>query len=182
MTLDKVNRSNYKPSDAKTALKVVAEQFNPVVEEVNRIADILNQSNEILYANVELTATEIVGTAAGDIGHASGAILVAAPTSDYALEFVSATLIYDYATAAYTGGGDDLVIRVGTVTQSSAVSKANCLGASGDKVYKVNALATETSLPVGSTINLYGTAYTQPGTAAGKLRVQVAYRIHLTSL
>jgi len=42
-----------------------------------------------------LTATQIVGTAAGDIGNANGAILVAAPSSDYALEFVSAVLIYD---------------------------------------------------------------------------------------
>lgn len=182
MTLTKLTKTNVTPTSEAGAYRVLAEHFNPVVDQVNTIADILNQSNEILYANVTLTATEIVGTAAGDIGHTAGAILVAAPTSDYALEFVSATLIFDYHTAAYTGGNGDMVIRVGTVAQSSVVADANCIKATGDKVYKVNAIATETSLPVGSTINLFGTAFTNPGTAAGVLRVQLAYRIHETGL
>ena len=182
MTLSKVNGYNSQPTDPNGVYKVLSQHFNPVVDEVNRISDIINQSNEILYANVTLTPTQIVGTSAGDIGHSAGAILVAAPSSDYALEFISATLIYDYNTAAYTGGADDMVIRVGTVAQSSAITATNCIKATGDKVYKLNAIATETSLPVGSTINLYGTAYTNPGTAAGVLRVQVAYRIHETNL
>ena len=131
---------------------------------------------------VELTVTEIVGTAAGDIGHTDGAIIVAAPTSDYALEFVSAVLIYDYATAAYTGGNDDMTFRVGSVACSSAITDTNCIKATGDKVYRLGSIATETSLPVGSTINLKGTAFTNPGTAAGKLRVQVTYRVHTTGL
>lgn len=182
MTLSKVQAYNAQPTNPKETFPVLSQHFNPVVEKVNTLDAKVNSGNEILYANVTLTATEIVGTAAGDIGHSAGAILVAAPSSDYALEFVSATLIFDYSTAAYTGGNGDLVVRVGTVAQSSVIADANCIKATGDKVYKVNAIATETSLPVGSSINLAGTAYTNPGTAAGVLRARVAYRIHPTNL
>lgn len=129
-----------------------------------------------------LTATEIVGTAAGDIGHASGATLVAAPTSAYTLEFVSAVLVFDYATASYTGGANDMVIRVGSTALSSAMTDTNCITATGDKVFRLGAIATEKALGVGSTINLAGTAFTQPGTAAGVLRVYTTYRKILTGL
>jgi len=133
-------------------------------------------------AEVTLTATEIVGTDAGDIGHTAGAIVVAAPSSSYALEFVSAVLIYNYSAAAYTGGSDDMTFRVGTVDCSTAITDTNCIKATGDKVYKLGCIATETSLPVGSSINLSGTAFTNPGTAAGTLTVHVTYRIHTTGL
>lgn len=131
-----------------------------------------------------LTAAEIVGTAAGDIGHANGATLVAAPSSDYALEFVSAVLIYDYDTAAYTGGNNDLVIALGSAgaAVSTAITDANLIGAAGDKVLRISAIATEKNLTVGTGISLRGTAYTNPGTAAGVLRVYTTYRIYTTGL
>lgn len=131
-----------------------------------------------------LTATEIVGTAAGDIGHTNGATLVAAPSSDYALEFVSATLIYDYATAAYGGGADDLVVAIGSggAAFTSAITDANLLTAAGDKVLTIKSIATELPLTVGTAISLRGTAYTNPGTAAGVLRVYTTYRIITTGL
>lgn len=132
---------------------------------------------------VTLTATEIVGTSAGDIGHASGAILVAAPSSDYTLEFVSAVFIYDYLTAAYTGGGDDNVIQLGTVTQSAPIAGSDLLESSGDEVVMLTPLAAvDLPMTVGTTINLQGTALTQPGTAAGVLRVHITYRLHTTGL
>lgn len=131
-----------------------------------------------------LTATEIVGTAAGDIGHANGATLVAAPSSDYALEFVSAVLVYDFATAAYTGGADDLVIALGSggAALTTAITDANLIKAAGDKVLKISAIATEKNLTVGTAISLRGTAYTNPGTAAGVLRVYTTYRVVTTGL
>lgn len=131
-----------------------------------------------------LTAAEIVGTAAGDIGHANGATLVAAPSSDYTLEFVSAVLIYDYATAAYTGGADDLVIALGSggAALTTAITDANLIKAAGDKVLKISAIATEKNLTVGTAISLRGTAYTNPGTAAGVLRVYTTYRVVTTGL
>lgn len=131
-----------------------------------------------------LTATEIVGTAAGDIGHANGATLVTAPSSDYALEFVSATLIYDRATASYGGGADDLVIAIGSggAAFTSAITDANLLTAAGDKVLTIKSISTELPLTVGTAISLRGTAYTNPGTAAGVLRVYTTYRKILTGL
>jgi hypothetical protein len=134
--------------------------------------------------DVTLTATEIVGSSAGSIGHTDGAILVAAPTSAYALEFVSAVLVDDRDTATYTGGSDDAVIRVGTVVHTVALTDANYIKGTGDKVYVVRPLSdtAELSLPVGSTINLAGTAFTNPGTAAGVLRAKVTYRVITTGL
>lgn len=162
---------------------------------------LLNQFNEDLNENfgnntttvsqvytdeITLTATEIVGTAAGDIGHANGATLVAAPASGYALEFLSAVLIYDYATAAYTGGANDLIIApkaVASAAITGVVTTAQLLGAAGDKVVQLYPLATAAhALSVGDGLSLKGTAYTQPGTAAGVLRVQITYRVHKTGL
>lgn len=132
-----------------------------------------------------LTATEIVGTAAGDIGHASGATLVTNPSSDYVLEFVSAVAIYDFATAAYTDGANDLVIAIGSggAAITGVCSTANLLGAAGDKIVYFVPLATAAvPMSVGTNISLRGTAYTNPGTAAGVLRVYTTYRIITTGL
>lgn len=130
-----------------------------------------------------LTATEIVGTAAGDLGHAAGAIIVAAPGAGYALEFISAVLIYDYDTAAYTGGaGDDLIMQQGTTTISAAVATADLLTAAADKIVSLPKLATDVALTENSTLNLHSTEVTQPGTAAGVIRVHVQYRVHTTGL
>lgn len=135
--------------------------------------------NTIQTATVTLTAAEIVGTAAGDIGHASGAVLVAAPGAGKILEFVSAVLSYDFDTAAYTGGDNDLVIRQGTTAVSAPIAKADLLGDTEDDIAYVNALsAADIKLTANSTINLAGTAYTNPGTAAGTLKVHVMYRVH----
>lgn len=140
-------------------------------------------SSVIQTASVTLTATEIVGTSAGDLGHADGAIIVAAPGTHNVLEFISAVMIYDFDTAAYTGGGNDLVMRQGTTAVSGATTSANLLGAAGDKIVYVAALAAAgVALTENSTLNLSSTAWTQPGTAAGVLRVKVAYRVHASGL
>lgn len=130
-------------------------------------------------ATVELTADEIVGTDAGDIGHASGAELVAAPGAGKVLEFVSAVLIYDYDTAAYTGGGDDNVIQLDTTAVSPAIAGADLLEAAGDKIVQVTALGdADVALVANKALNFHGTALTQPGTAAGTLSVRITYRVH----
>jgi hypothetical protein len=132
-----------------------------------------------------LTATEIVGTAAGDIGHASGATLVTNASSAYTLEFVSAVAVYDFATAAYTGGANDLVVAIGSggAAISGVCSTANLLGAAGDKIVYFLPLATAAvPMSVGTGISLRGTAYTQPGTAAGVVRVYTTYRVITTGL
>lgn len=133
-----------------------------------------------------LTATTIVGTSAGDLGHASGVELVAAPGAGFALQFIRAIAIYDFATAAYTGGGDDTSIRIGGggAAITGIVTSANLLGASGDKIVRFDPLAAA-ALPVtanaGISINST-TAWTQPGTAAGVVRIYTTYRVITTGL
>ena len=135
---------------------------------------------------VTLDSTEIVGSDVGDVGHVDGAVLVTATSSAYILEFVSAVFIYDYLTAAYTGGGDDIVVQEGAsgsqVTVSDTITGANLLEASGDKVLRLGAIATEVVPLVGGAISITGTALTQPGTALGSLRVHLTYRQHATGL
>lgn len=133
----------------------------------------------IQYAELELDATTIVGTTAGDIAATAGFPLVAAPGADECLEFISAVLFYEFDTAAYTGGGDDVVIRQGTTAVTPAIAGADLLEDSADDIVFLPSLATDVKLTLNSTLNLFaGTALTQPGTAAGTLRVKVAYRVH----
>lgn len=132
----------------------------------------------IQSATVTLTPTTIVGTDAGDLGHAGGVELVAAPGAGYILEFISATLSYDFGTAAYTGGGDDLVIRQGTTAVSAAIAGADLLGDTEDDIAFVGALsAADIKLTANSNLNIKSTAWTQPGTAAGTCKVHVLYRV-----
>ena len=142
--------------------------------------------SDIITEQVTLTATEIVGTSAGDLGHASGAVLVAGVSSAYAMEFVSAVAIYDFDTAAYTGGGNDTTINIGSggAALTGVVTSANLLGAAGDKIVVFNQLSTAAlPLSVGTGLSMNSvTAWTQPGTAAGVLRVQISYRLHTTGL
>jgi len=163
----------------------------------DKIGEIITQANlsastnvsPVQIAEVTLTATEIVGNAAGDVAHADGAPLVAAQGAGYALEFISALLIYDYATGAYADGGDDMVINVGVtgaqVAFTTAIAKADLLGASADKVVQVNALsASDQAITVAGNniISLYaGTAF-GAGTGAGVLKCHVAYRVHTLGL
>lgn len=175
------------PVDSKTGFSVngttVIDSSGNLTAPAGSVGSAELSENTIQYAEVTLTAAEIVGTAAGDIGATAGAPLVAAQAGKI-LEFVSAVLIYDYDTAAYTGGGDDVVIRQGTTAVSAAIAKADLLADTADDIAYVNALsAADIKLTANSTINLFaGTAFTQPGTAAGVLRCKVAYRVHTSGL
>lgn len=155
------------------------------IEGIQFLDDAISPTASVVEKTVltTLTADQIVGTDAGDVGHASGAILVASPGSGYVLELISAILIYDYDTAAYTGGGDDTVIQLGTVAQTAAVAGADLLEASGDKIVMLTPLAAvDLPMTVGTALNLQGTALTDPGTAVGVLRCYVTYRIITTGL
>lgn len=179
------------------AFKVDGNTIATVYAEADHAGGIQNQkfvlngisltSNVTQYTTLTtLTATEIVGTAAGDVGHADGAILVAKPGTGYTLEFISVFFVYDYDTAAYTGGGDDTVIQVGVtgtqVAVTGAITGANLLEAAGDKMLRLGSTATELVHVNNGAIGLFGTALTQPGTAAGVLRCYVTYNIITTGL
>lgn len=142
-------------------------------------------SNQILYRDTEITFTNIVGSAAGDIGHAAGVSLVPAPGAGYILHFISATLVYDFAVAAYSAGGDDLhILYPGFATITGVIAAADMLGSAGDEIaafYPLTAAAL--SIPTNVGISIAGTAYTDPGgTARGVLRVRTRYTIEATGL
>jgi len=138
---------------------------------------------------VTLTATEIIGTDPGDLGHADGAILVAAPAGGTVLQFVSAILIYDYASAAYTDGGNDMVINIGSTGAQLAVVKTIAssflLGASADKMYTPYVEysgGVGLAVTAGEALSLKSTAWTQPSTAAGVIRCYITYNVITTGL
>jgi hypothetical protein len=124
-----------------------------------------------------LTAATIVGSSAGTLGHSAGVIVLAAPGTGYVYEFVGGLLAYTFATAAYTGGGNDLNVRIGTVAQTAAITTAQLLLSASSCVLQLNALATNVVPTSNTTLNLKATtAYTQPGTAAGTLKYWLTYR------
>jgi hypothetical protein len=132
---------------------------------------------------VTIGVDQIVGNAANALNHADGAPLYG-PASGNVVEFVSAVLVYDFGVAAYTGGGNDTVIRVGATAITDAVTSANLLGAAGDKIVVMYPLSTA-AIPLvqAASLNLFsGTAWTQPSTAAGVIRAFVTIRIHETGL
>ena len=169
---------------ANGAITIAALAISTGKIAANAVTSAKLDETTIQYAEVAIASANIVGSDAGDIAHTAGAELVAAQGADKVIEFISAVAIYDHDTADYTGGGDDCVVRVGTTTLTPAIAKADLLGASGDKVTQAPPLTTaDIPLTANENLNFFaGTAFTQPGTAAGVLRVKVAYRVHTLRL
>lgn len=138
----------------------------------------------VKYAEVTISAADIVSTAAGKFGHAAGVVLVADPGATKVIELVSAVVIYDYDTAAYTGGGNITINSNGGSALTGIISAANSVGAAADKlVYFQPLAAAAANIVANKGLNLVAaTAFTQPGTAAGVIRVKVNYRVHTHGL
>lgn len=138
----------------------------------------------VLYGEATISSAAITATTAGNLGHAAGVEVVAAPGAGKAIEFMSALVIYDFATAAYTDGGNVGVKYTGSDLVSGVVSAANSLAAAGDKVaLLLAAVPTNNQALTNTGLSLTAaTAFTQPGTAAGVVRVKIAHRIHTTGL
>ena len=138
----------------------------------------------IQYAEVTISAADIVATGAGKFGHAAGYPIVADPGATKLVELMSAVLIYDYDTAAYTDGGNITVNINGGSALTGLISAANSVGAAGDKIAQFVPLAVASAnLTANKGLNLVSSAaFTNPGTAAGVIRVKVAYRVHTHGL
>ena len=128
------------------------------------------------YAEVDISSANIVATTAGAFGHANGVILVPAAPTGYINVFDSACLSYTYATAAYGAGGNVTInIGGGGAALSGLVSAANSVGASASKIIQFVPLATAgIAHSTAESINLVAaSAFTQPGTAAGTIKVHI---------
>lgn len=145
----------------------------------NTLAPVENMS-ELKIVEVTISAANIVATSAGAFGHASGVALVSAPGAGKYVEFVRATLLYDYSTAAYTGGGNITVNATGGSAVTGLVSAANSVGGSADAVVQFYPLTTAGVVVAANTgLSLVAaSAFTQPGTAAGTIKVRVEYKVH----
>ena len=137
------------------------------------------------FAQGTISSADITGTAAGQLGHANGFPMVPAYGADKVVELVSAILINEYDTAAYTDGGNTTVnISGGGAAMTGLVSNANFIQASADKIIQFVPLAATFNVPTANTgLNLVSaSAPTNPGTAAGTFHYRVTYRVHSTSL
>jgi len=142
-------------------------------------------ADQLLYTDVTISAADIIATTAGKFGHAQGYPLVAAPGADEGIEFISTIMITDRAVAAYTGGGNITVnLSGGGAAQSGLIGAAATLGAAADNVYVFRPLTTvPVPIVANAGLNLVAAAaFTNPGTAAGVLRVRTYYRKHTLGL
>jgi len=137
----------------------------------------------VQYDEVFISAADVVATGAGKLGHAAGQILVAGQTGKI-VEFISGTLIYDYAGGGFASGGNiTFNLSGGGAALTGLISAANSLGATSDKVVGFVPLAVAGLACVsGAGINLVSSAAFTAGSATGVVRVKVAYRVHTTDL
>lgn len=126
-----------------------------------------------------ISSADITSTSSGKLGHANGYEIVAAPGADKVIEFLGGIIVLDYATAAYTAGGDvSIKFAAGGDAVSTVVAAADSVGGSADK--KALLFPSFGYSPVTNAgLHLVAeTAFTNPGTAAGVVRTRVCYRIH----
>lgn len=137
----------------------------------------------VVSPNVIEYTKEIAITGANIIAIFGTPVQIVAGISGRSLEFRSAVLVYDYETAAYTGGGDvTLEYGSGGSTLSTTIISTNSFAASGDKVYTLVRLNAAGGLSLAVNTGIYITnasgAFVDPGTAAGVGRIHITYRVH----
>ena len=132
----------------------------------------------IQTAEVAVTVAEMLAV------RATPKTLVAAPGSGYALQFISAVFIYDYA-AAFTETDDNLAIRYtdgsGTVV-SLTLETTGFLDATADKISTIGRLATDVLVTANAALVLHNTGNGELGGTGSVCRVKVSYRVIATGL
>lgn len=196
-------------SDVKAFPKTQYDKVKEIIDNVNsttKYADIVSESTSaagvtvdgVLLKDSKVTAsggiskgsvniteftTEVALTAANLIAmYTTPIVVVAAPTSDYALDFVGAVLIYDSTATAFTSGGAITIGYAGAAAVSTTLAATFLTGA-GDKVWNLQKLngATGYSMPVGTALAITN-ATGVFATGTGVCRLQITYRVHTTGL
>jgi hypothetical protein len=127
---------------------------------------------------------EIALTEANIIAMNGAPVEVVAGQAGKVTEFLGAALIYDFDTAAYTGGGNVSIIEEDGSDVSTVASAANSLGSATDELNILKPVEA-TYQPVagkGLMITNATAAFADPGTAAGVARLKISYRVHTTDL
>lgn len=143
--------------------------------------DIAINENYIRYAAVSLTNAEMLAL------RATPKELVAAPGAGKVLEFISATLLFDY-TGAYTETADNMAVRYENgsgVQASDDIEATGFVDATADTVTfarkKVDGIVAKTGCE-NKALVLHNTGDGEygGGNASNAVRVKVAYRVHTT--
>jgi hypothetical protein len=125
-----------------------------------------------------ISSANITGTAAGQLGHANGVIMVPAGGTHVINRLVGASVNYNFATAAYTGGGAITVnIGGGGAALTGTISYANSVGKGSNAYIDFVPLAAAANVYTeNNPLNLVAASSpTQPGTAAGTVTYTVWY-------
>ncbi len=135
----------------------------------------------IQYAEVTITNAQMVAL------RATPKTLVAAPGAGKVLEFISATLFFDY-TAAYTESADNMAVKYENgsgAAASQAIEATGFVDATADTMTtamaKIDAIVAKTGCE-NKVLVLHNTGDGEfgGGNAANVVRVKTAYRVHTT--
>lgn len=132
----------------------------------------------IQVATVEVTAAQMLAARATPVS------LVAAPGAGYVLEFLGATVIYDY-TAAFTESADNAVIRFtdgsGAIA-STTLETTGLLDATSDQIRTLKPITTDITPVANSPLVFHNTGDGEWGGTGSPVTFKVAYRVHATGL
>ena len=135
------------------------------------------------YAEGTISSADITDTAVGKLGHANGVVLVPAYGAGKAVELISALLILEFDTAAYTGGGNTSInISGGGAVLTGVATAAQFIQQGADIMIQLVPLAT-TYLTLTDNKGLALVSASAPtGTGKGEIHYRVSYRVHTNQL
>lgn len=141
------------------------------------LADLQGAKDNVIIKEISISSAEVLAL------NASPKLLIPAQGPNKVIEFLSALLILDFATAAYALNG---TLQVQTVTGNAVVSDlvllASFLDAAADRVTVVQALSAEVvDLDINEGLELFMPTG-ETGTGDSPIKVRVSYRVHDTGL
>lgn len=132
----------------------------------------------VQLATVNLTAADLIDTASGKLSHANGLIVVPAAPTGYVNILHRAIVSYTFATAAFTGGGNNTFnIGAGGAAITGLIATTTLWQNASSIIQEFVPLST-VAFPITkeTSINLKtASAITNPGTAAGTAKVYAWY-------
>lgn len=169
--------TNFDTVDTSEGYKVGGVE---VIDENGTVVQDQLPDSSVQYAEVTVSSAEILAL------NATPKTLVAAPGAGKVLEFISATAILDYNSAAYAGVGatEDLVIRfTGTsgAIVSTTLETTGFIDQTSDQIRTHKAITTDL-VPVANSPLVLHLLNGEVTTGNSPIRYKVAYRIHTTGL
>lgn len=176
--------STWEHFSAKTAGQILVGDGTDVVsvpvsgDATLSAAGVLTVTSAFSSVTYDLTPANIIGMFAAPV-------VIVAGQAGKTIEFLGATVVYDYDTATYGGGGAVGVVEETSGTAlSGTIAAAESFGAAGDKLAEIKPVATTIAPTAGKGLCITNAdgAFTNPGTAAGVGRLHVRYRVVTTGL